>query len=60
MDYFYSKVFIINSKFVVAPTINEAIELYQEVFPDTELMSVTMQAADTIWKDCDALILKKE
>lgn len=60
MDYFYSQVWVINNKFVVAPTINKAIELYQQVYSDATIKEVSAKEADSIWKDDDALVLKEE
>ena len=60
MGYFYSQVWVINNKFVVAPTINKAIELYQQIYSDTPIKEVSAKAADGIWKDYDALVLKEE
>ena len=60
MDYYYSRIWVINGKFVVAPTINRAIELYQQIYPDTSIKEVSAQAADGIWKDYDAFVLKEE
>jgi hypothetical protein len=60
MDYFYSQVWVINCEFVVAPTINKAMELYQQIYPETPIKEVSAKAADGIWKNYDALVLKEE